>query len=50
MFRNNCSCNRQNIPMMGMNYMSGPCMEQEVIEPTITKCAVQEFYHEVPQE
>ena len=27
-----------------------PMMEQQVIEPTITKCVEQEFYHEVPQE
>ena len=25
-------------------------MENQVIEPTITKCVEKEFYHEVPQE
>lgn len=55
MFRN-CCCNsgaRQNVmpygpaPMMGgMN--AAPIMEGQVIEPTITKCVEQEFYHEVP--
>ena len=25
------------------------CMEQQVIEPTITKCVEKEFYHEIPQ-
>ena len=54
MFRN-CCCNnnRQNMmgfgpqPMMGgMN--QAPIMEGQVIEPTITKCVEQEFYHEVP--
>ena len=49
MFRNSC-CNRQNMGMMGMKYMAGPMIEQQVIEPTITKCVEQEFYHEVPQE
>lgn len=35
-------------PMMmgGMN--QAPIMEGQVIEPTITKCVEQEFYHEVP--
>lgn len=56
MFRN-CCCNnnRQNMmgfgpgPMMmqgGMN--ATPIMEGQVIEPTITKCVEQEFFHEVP--
>ena len=44
----NRNCCRQgfgmNQNMMNMN----PMMEQEVIEPTITKCVEQEFYHEVP--
>lgn len=56
MFRNCCNNNRQNMmgygpmPMMmqgGMN--ANPIMEGQVIEPTITKCVEQEFYHEVPQ-
>ena len=35
----------------GMNYgpgMGAPIMEGQVVEPTITKCVEQEFYHEVP--
>lgn len=54
MFGNRCCCNpeRQNMgfgfgmnqPMMGQNFV-----EQQVVEPTITKCVEQEFYHEVPQ-
>lgn len=47
-------CDRQNMmgysfPMMmqgGMN--AQPIMEGQIIEPTITKCVEQEFYHEVP--
>ena len=27
-----------------------PCRQNEVIEPTITKCVEKEFYHEVPQD
>lgn len=53
MFGNRRCCNRQ----MGFgfgNMMGGccekPCMEQQVVEPTITKCVEKEFYHEVPQE
>lgn len=44
MFRN--CCNRQ----MGMGFMpqSDCCMEQQVVEPAITKCVEKEFYHEVP--
>lgn len=42
-------CNRQNMGMFNQGMMQ-PCMEQQVIEPTITKCVEQEFYHEVPQE
>lgn len=55
MFRN-CCCdnNRQNMmgygPMMMGNMNQAPIMEGQVIEPTITKCVEQEFYHEVPQE
>lgn len=52
MFSNRCcsSSNRQNMFGFGMNqgYMSNSMMENEVIEPTITKCVQQEFYHEVP--
>lgn len=54
MFSNrNCCSMRQNMYAMPMNqgYMNaGPIMEGQVIEPTITKCVEQEFYHEVPQE
>lgn len=39
----NRNCCRQGF---GMNQM----MENQVVEPTITKCVEQEFYHEVPQE
>lgn len=57
MFRN-CGCNnspRQNFGVqypMNNNMMyaqQAPIMEGQVIEPTITKCVEQEFYHEVPQ-
>lgn len=51
MFGRNCCCNRQQgmfqQPMM--NYGGSPCMEQQVVEPTITKCVEKEIYHEVPQ-
>lgn len=49
MFSNRCCSNRQ----FQMGYGMGQnvcCGEQPVIEPTITKCVEQEFYHEVPQE
>ncbi len=49
MFGRGC-CNRQQ-GMFGMpqaNYGMSPCMEQPVVEPTITKCVEKEFYHEVP--
>ena len=49
MFGRGC-CNRQQ-GMFGMaqnNYGMSPCMEQPVVEPTITKCVEREFYHEVP--
>lgn len=57
MFRKCCDNNRQNMfnygpaPMMmqgGINMGMNPIMEGQVIEPTITKCVEQEFYHEVP--
>ena len=52
MFGRNCCCNRQQGmfagPMMG-NFGGSPCMEQQVVEPTITKCVEKEIYHEVPQ-
>ena len=51
MFRNNCCDSRQNMqmPMFNQGYgYNQPMMEQQVIEPTITKCVEQEFYHEVP--
>lgn len=49
MFRNSCCGSRQNMGMMNPGYMAQPMMEGQVIEPTITKCVEQEFYHEVPQ-
>ena len=51
MFHRNC-CSRQNMFMpMNQGYMNAqPIMEGQVVEPTITKCVEQEFYHEVPQE
>lgn len=59
MFSNRGCCNsRQNMfggmpmnqGMMGNQMMGSPMMEGQVIEPTITKCVEQNFYHEVPQE
>ena len=32
----------------GCNQNMDPCRQNEVIEPTITKCVEKEFYHEVP--
>ena len=49
MFSNRCCSNRQFGMGFGMNQNSC-CSEQPVVEPTITKCVEQEFYHEVPQE
>ena len=46
MFRN--CCNRQNMMWGNPNMMQNPIMECGVVEPTITKCVEQEFYHEVP--
>ena len=44
----NRNCCRQGF---GMNQnMMQPMMENQVVEPTITKCVEQEFYHEVPQD
>ncbi|CCY94135.1 unknown [Firmicutes bacterium CAG:884] len=37
---NGCGC--------GCNQNMDPCRQNEVIEPTITKCVEKEFYHEVP--
>ena len=37
---NNCAC--------GCNQNMDPCRQNEIIEPTITKCVEKEFYHEVP--
>lgn len=52
MFSNRGCCNmRQNMyggMTMGQGMMSGAMMEGQVIEPTITKCVQQNFYHEVP--
>lgn len=42
--RRNC-CDRQMGYAMPMDTC---CMEQPVIEPTITKCIEKEYYHEVP--
>ena len=39
MFNRGC-CNRQPYPMMN----------DQIYEPTITKCIEKEFYHEVPQD
>ena len=41
-----CCCHRQ-MPMMG-GCCERPCMEQQIVEPTITKCVEKEFFHEVP--
>lgn len=59
MLSNRSCCGSRQTGMMGfggqMPYMGGqmgygaPIMEGQVIEPTITKCVEQEFYHEVPQ-
>lgn len=49
MFGRRC-CNRQQ-GMFGMQPNTcgmNPCMEQTVVEPTITKCIEKEIYHEVP--
>lgn len=56
MFRNCCNNSaRQNMMGYGSGQMmmqgginAMPIMEGQVIEPTITKCVEQEFYHEVP--
>ena len=57
MFSNRGCCNsRQNIyggmsmnqGMIGNQMIGSPMMEGQVIEPTITKCVEQNFYHEVP--
>ena len=54
MFSNRGCCNsRQNMyggMQMNQGMMMGgsPMMEGQVIEPTITKCVEQNFYHEVP--
>ena len=49
MFRGCCN-NRQmmdyGMPFQGQGQ---PMMEQQVVEPTITKCEEKEFYHEIPQ-
>ena len=45
MFQRNC-CNRN---MFNQNMaFQNPCMEECVVEPTITKCVEKEIYHEVP--
>ena len=45
MFGNRCCCNRQGF---GFNQNMNFQPENQVIEPIITKCVEQEFYHEVP--
>ena len=48
MFSNRCCCNNRGFGFgFGMNGNTC-CNEQPVIEPTITKCVEEEFYHEVP--
>jgi len=50
MFGNRNCCNRQNMGFgFAMNQgFQQDFVEQQVVEPTITKCVEQEFYHEVP--
>ena len=48
MFNKRCCNDRQFGMGYGMPMMQDGCPEQPVIEPTITKCVEQEFYHEVP--
>ena len=36
--------------MMNQGFFGGQMMGNPIIEPTITKCVEQDFYHEVPQE
>lgn len=56
MFSNKGCCNSRQGMYGYQNMMMNPMpmgqmiMECEVIEPTITKCVEQDFYHEVPQE
>ncbi len=50
---NRSCCNRQGMMGYGVPFgmnanMNAPIMEGQVVEPTITKCVEQEFYHEVP--
>lgn len=42
--RQNCGCQ---MPMQD-NMQQGCSCNNEVVEPTITKCIEKEFYHEVP--
>lgn len=46
LFNNRC-CQRQNF--MNQNMNMGCCNGQPIVEPTITKCIEEDFYHEVPQ-
>lgn len=46
LFNNRC-CQRQNF--MNQNMNMGCCSGQPIVEPTITKCIEEDFYHEVPQ-
>lgn len=53
MFSNRSCCNSRQNMYGGMQMNQGmmgvsPMMEGQVIEPTITKCVEQNFYHEVP--
>ena len=47
MFSNRCCCNNRGFGFGFMN-QNTCCEEQPIIEPTITKCVEEEFYHEVP--
>ena len=48
--KKSCCNDRQYGNAFGWNggYGNQPMMENQVVEPTITKCVEKEFYHEVP--
>lgn len=53
MFNRGCCMGRQNMyampqPMTQQYTNAQPMMEGQVVEPTITKCVEQDFYHEIP--
>ena len=50
MFGRKCCHCKQNFMGCGCHRPNNMVMENQVIEPTITKCIEQECYHEVPQE